>query len=103
VPELGWCSDGGSSAAGSNDVTSQRTTAVAMTQGGRRTRGHPRDVGLVTGGRRNGGNRRGNANERTTGEDLGEDGPDGWAPFVSDGGVVTGGKLAHARRWAAVL
>jgi hypothetical protein len=57
-----------------------------MAQGGRRTREHPRDEGVVTGGRRSGGN----ASEHVTDEDLGEDGPDRWALSVSDGDVVTG-------------
>jgi hypothetical protein len=34
---------------------------------------------------------------------LGEDDLDRWAPSVGDGGVVTGGKLAHMRRWAEGL
>jgi hypothetical protein len=36
---------------GSGDAMPQRTKADAMTQGGRRTHGHPRGVGVVTGGR----------------------------------------------------
>jgi hypothetical protein len=97
--------EGGSSAAGSGDVTSQRTTADATTQGGRRTRGHPRDVGVVASGWRCGGNHCGNVKERATGEDLGGrgDGPDGWASSVSDDGVVMGGKSARAWRWATAL
>jgi hypothetical protein len=39
-----------------------------MAQGGRRTRGHPHDEGVVTGGRRSGGNCGGNANERNDGD-----------------------------------
>jgi hypothetical protein len=76
--------------AGSGDGTPQRTTADAMAQGGRRTRGHPHDEGVVTGGQRSGRNCSGNASERTTAEDLGEDGPDRWAPYVNDGGAVMG-------------
>jgi hypothetical protein len=44
----------------------------------------------VTGGQRTGGNCGGNARERAGEEDLGEDGPDRWAPSVNDGGVITG-------------
>jgi hypothetical protein len=47
-----------------------------MAHGGMRIRGHPRDEGVVTGGWRSGGNCGGNASERVTGEDLGEDSPD---------------------------
>jgi hypothetical protein len=39
-----------------------------MAQGGRRTRGHPHDEGVVTGGWRSGGNCGGNANERNDGD-----------------------------------
>jgi putative intracellular protease/amidase len=31
---------------------------------------------------------------------LGEDDPNRWAPSVSDGGTVTGGRPAHAQSWA---
>jgi hypothetical protein len=72
APEPDWRSDGGSSAMGSGDVTSQRTTVDAMTQGGRRTRGHPCGMRVVTGGRRSGGNCGGNASEHAAKEDLGE-------------------------------
>jgi hypothetical protein len=34
---------------------------------------------------------------------LGEDDPDRWAPSVSDGGAVMGGRPAHVRRWAEAL
>jgi hypothetical protein len=61
-----------------------------MAQGGRRTRGHPRDKGVVTGGWRSGANCSGNGSECATGEDLGEDDPDRRVPSVSDGGAVTG-------------
>jgi hypothetical protein len=103
APELDCHNDSGSSAVGSGDVTSQRTIADTTTQGGRRTRGHPRDKGVVTGGRCNGGNCGGNASERAAGENLGEDDPDRWAPSVSDGDVITEGRPAHARRWAVTL
>jgi hypothetical protein len=76
--------------AGSSDGTPQSTTADTMAEGGRCKRGHPRDEGVVTGGRRSGGNCDGNASERAAGEDLGEDDPDRWVPSVSDGGVVMG-------------
>jgi hypothetical protein len=59
-----------------------------MAQGGRRTHGYPRDEGVVTGGWCSGGNCGGDASEHVDGEDLGEDGPARWAPFVSDGGAV---------------
>jgi hypothetical protein len=36
-------------------------------------------------------------------EELGQDGPDRWAPSVSDGGTVMGGRPAHGRRWAKAL
>jgi hypothetical protein len=65
-------------------------TADATTQGGRRIRRHPRDEGVVTGGWRSGGNCDGNASERAPGEDLEEDGPDRWAPSISDSGAVMG-------------
>jgi hypothetical protein len=45
---------------------------------------------VVTGRRCSGGNCGGNASERAAGEDLGEDGPDRWAPSVSDGDAVMG-------------
>jgi hypothetical protein len=61
-----------------------------MAQGGRRTRGHPRDEGVVTGGWRSGGNCGGNASEHAAGEDLGEDGPNRWDPSISNGGSVMG-------------
>jgi hypothetical protein len=88
----------GHTQAGNDDGTPQRITANVTTQGGRHTRGHPRDKGVVTGGRRSDGNYGGNASERAAGEDFGEDGPDRWAPSVSDGGVGTGwqaGRLMH--------
>jgi hypothetical protein len=68
-----------------------------MTKGGRPTCGHPRDVGVVTGGRRSGWNHEGNASERVAGEDLGEDDPDMWALSTSDGGAITGGRLARRK------
>jgi hypothetical protein len=70
---------------GSSDGTPHRTAADATTQGGRHTQGHPRDEGMVAGGRRSGGN----ASERAAREDLGEDGPDRWAPSVGNGVFVT--------------
>jgi hypothetical protein len=73
------------------------TAADATAQGGRRTRGYRHDEGVVTCGRRIGENYGDNASERTTGEDLGEDGPDRWATFVSNDGLVMGwlaGRLA---------
>jgi hypothetical protein len=36
-------------------------------------------------------------------EDLGEEGPDKWVPVVSVGEAVTGGRPAHAWRWARQL
>jgi hypothetical protein len=36
-------------------------------------------------------------------EGLGEDGPNRWAPSVSNDDAVMGGKPAHARRWAEAL
>jgi hypothetical protein len=36
-------------------------------------------------------------------EDLGEEGPDRWVPVVSVGEAVTGGRPAHAWRWAREL
>jgi hypothetical protein len=60
----------------------RHTAADTTALGGRHTRGHPRDEGVVTGGRHCGGNCGGNASERTAGEDLGEDGHDRW-PRVS--------------------
>jgi hypothetical protein len=47
---------GGSRAADSGDGTPRRTTTDAMAQGGRCTCGHPRDEGLVMGGRHSDGN-----------------------------------------------
>jgi hypothetical protein len=60
---------------GSGDVTPHRTTTDVTTQFGRRTREHPRNAGVVTGGWRSGRTRDGNANERIAREDLGEEGP----------------------------
>jgi hypothetical protein len=80
----------GQTQAGSGVGMSWRTTADAMAQGCKSTHGHPRDEGVVTGGWRSGGNYGGIASERATGKDLGEDGPDRWAPSVSDGGAITG-------------
>jgi hypothetical protein len=37
---------------------------------------------------------------RGAGEDLGEDGADRWALFVSDGDAVMAGRPAHVWRWA---
>jgi hypothetical protein len=34
---------------------------------------------------------------------LGEDGPNRWALSINDGGTLTGGRPAHARRWAKAL
>jgi hypothetical protein len=76
--------------ASSGDGKPRHTIADAMAQSGRCTRRHPRDEGVVMGGWRSGGNCGGNASERAAGEDLGEDGPDTWAPSVRDGGTITG-------------
>jgi hypothetical protein len=78
----------------------RRTTADTMAQGGRHTRGHPRDEGVLTGGRRSGGNCGGNASKRAAGEYLGEDGPDRWAPSISDGDAVRG--WLRTWEWAGV-
>jgi hypothetical protein len=37
---------------------------------------------------------------RGGGGESGEDDPDRWAPSISDGVTVTGGRPAHARSWA---
>jgi hypothetical protein len=66
------------------------TAADATAQGGKHTHGHPHDEGVVMGGRCSGGNCGGIVSELAAGEDLEEDGPDRWAPSVSDGGSVTG-------------
>jgi hypothetical protein len=73
--------------AGSGDAMPQRTKADAMTQGGRRTHGHPRrrnSASIAT---------RAGAEEG----DLGEEGSDGWVPTISVGGAVMGGRSgSHA-------
>jgi hypothetical protein len=48
-----------------------------MTQGGRRTRGHPHDMGVMTGGQLDGGNLAGVATRKGAEEDLGEKAPMG--------------------------
>jgi hypothetical protein len=68
-----WHSEGRQQApAGNGDAMPQRTTADVMTHDGRRTRGHPRSTGVVTGGRIDGGNSAGVAMWVGAEEDLGE-------------------------------
>jgi hypothetical protein len=62
---------------GSGDAMPQRTTADALTQGGRHTRGHPHSAGVVMGGRHDGGNSAGVAAPAGAKEDFGEKAPTG--------------------------
>jgi hypothetical protein len=57
---------------GSGDAMPQRTIANALTQGGRCTCGHPHSMGVVMGGRDDGGNSVGVAAPVGAKEDLGE-------------------------------
>jgi hypothetical protein len=59
--------------------------------------------GMMMGGRLVGGNSAGIATRTWSKGELREDDPDRWAPSVSDGGAVTGGRPARARRWAMAL
>jgi hypothetical protein len=62
----------------------RRTAADATAQGGRRTRGHPHNKGVVMGGRLIGGNSAGVATRASREGELGEEGADRQVPAVSD-------------------
>jgi hypothetical protein len=77
-------------ACGSGDGTPRRTATDAMAQGGKHTSGHPRNRGVVMGGRPIADNLASIATLASRGGHLGEESTDRWAPSVSDGGVIMG-------------